>query len=136
MLTSNLVVTTSGSATKPGATGALTFALTASPSDRSLRRVVATALTTPQELTISHALSGTGFKNRVRSVVRYDFRRLDTDPALTGGIIPAFSFYGVLDRPVQSNGYITAAQMADGIGGVIDVFTVSGQLASLENLEL
>jgi hypothetical protein len=136
MLTSDLVVTDSGSATKPGALGAKTFALVAALiNDKTLRRIAATALTTPQELSIQHTLSGTGFKQRCRTATRYDFRRLDTDTSLTGGIIPSFSVYNVIDRPVQSNGYITQAHIETGIGSLIDVFTVAGQLAKLLNLE-
>jgi hypothetical protein len=136
MLTADLTVTDSGSATKPGAEGAKVYALVASlVNDKTLRRIAANATTVPHELAIQHSLSGSGYKQRCRSVVRLDLRRLDTDTTLTGGVIPSVSGYFVLDRPIQSNGYITTAHIQTIVGGVIDVLTVSGQLDKLLNLE-
>jgi hypothetical protein len=136
MLTSDLTVTDNGSATKPGAAGAKTYALVASlVNDQTLRRIAATASTTPQELRVQHSMSGSGFKQRIRSVIRRDYRRLDTDLDNTGGVIPSAAAYMVIDRPVQSNGYIVAADLENMVGSVIDVLCVAGQLAKLLNLE-
>lgn len=136
MFTSDLVITDSGSATKPGAVGALTYASVLSHViDRSKRRVAASATTTPRELSIAHTLSGTGFKQRCRSLIRYDFTRLDTDIADTGGVTPSASGQLVLDRPIQSGGFITTAHLQTIIGSLIDVLCVSGQLDKFLNME-
>lgn len=136
MLTSDLVVTDSGSATKPGALGAKTFALVASlVNDKTKRRIAATATTTPQECTISHTLSGTGFKQRCRSLLRFDFQRLDTDIADTGGVTPTAAAYFVLDRPIQSAGAITTAHIQSLVGWIVDTLCVAGQLDKILNME-
>jgi hypothetical protein len=136
MLTSDLVVTDSGSATKPGAEGAKTYALVASlVNDTTKRRIAANATTVPHELTVRHALSGSGFKQRCRSLVRFDLSRLDTDLDLTGGVVPTAACYLVLDRPIQSNGYITTAHLQTLVGAVVDVLCVSGQLDKILNME-
>lgn len=138
MLTSNLTLVSSGTpGAKPGATGSKVFTLVATPvTNLSLRRITATAATTPQVLSIGHTHSKSGFAERVRSVIRYDFTRNDTDPAVTGGIVPSFGFYTVLDRPVRSNGYITSAHIYDGIGWVADHLLVSGNVDAMLNEEL
>lgn len=136
MLTSDLVVTDSGSATKPGAEGAKTYALVASlVNDTTKRRIAANATTVPHELTIRHSLSGSGLKQRCRTLVRFDLTRLDTDVELTSGITPAVAAYVVLDRPMQSNGFITTAHIQTLVGGLVDVLTASGQLDKLLNME-
>lgn len=136
MLTSDLVITDSGSVTKPGAEGAKTYALVASLIDgKTLRRIAANATTVPHELSISHTLSGSSFKQRCRTLIRADLRRLDTDTSLTGGVTPSAAFYGVLDRPIQSNGYITTAHLDTLMSAVVDTLLVSGQWAKLLNME-
>lgn len=136
MLTSDLVITDSGSVTKPGAEGAKTYALVASLiNGKTLRRIAANATTVPHELSISHTLSGSGFKQRCRTLIRADVRRLDTDTSLTGGQTPSAAFYGVLDRPIQSNGYITTAHLDTIMSVVVDTLLVSGQWAKLLNME-
>jgi hypothetical protein len=136
MLSANLTLTSNGTGTKPGSTGALAFVQIATAlNNQTVRRVVATATTTPQLMTIGHQHGKTGWKERIRSVFRYDFSRKDTDASLTGGIIPAFSFYAVLDRPVVSNGYITTAHMKDGIGYTLDALMQSGNIDNFLNEE-
>lgn len=136
MLTDPMTVTDSGSATKPGAEGAKVYALVASLVNNStLRRIAASATTVPHELRVSHAVSGKGYSQRCRSVVRIDLKRLDTDPALTGGVVPSVAGYFVLDRPIQSNGYITTAHIQTIVGAVVDVLLASGNLDKILNLE-
>jgi hypothetical protein len=138
MLTANLNVTSNaGSITLPGNVGVTVFAqITGTGNSTSiLRRVSATAGTTPQTLTIGHTLAGTGFNQRLRSVVRMDYKALNTDIADTGGVTPTASFYSVLDRPIQSGGAITDAIIQNLIGGQIHVIVASGQLAQLMNQE-
>jgi hypothetical protein len=135
MLTADLVVTDSGTATKPGAVGAKTFSLVGPQGEKNLRRIAATATTTPEECIIAHSISGAGFKKRIRSQVRFDIRFNNADTSLTGGVIPSASGYFVLDRPEQSAGIITDAVLQTLAGRVIDVLTVSGQFAKLLNTE-
>jgi len=136
MLTPDLVITDSGSVTKPGAEGAKTYAQVASPLDgKTLRRIAANATTIPHEVTISHTLSGSAFKQRCRTLVRADLTRLDTDTSLTGGVTPSAAGYFVLDRPIQSNGYITSAHLDTLMSVVVDILLVSGQWAKLLNRE-
>jgi hypothetical protein len=86
-------------------------------------------------MTVRHSMSGSGFRQRVRSVVRFDFTRLDTDIADTDGVTPSASAYVVLDRPVQSAGAITTAHLQSLVGWLVDAFCVSGQFDKILNLE-
>jgi len=136
VLNNDLVITSNGAGNKPGATGAITFALVAALiNDKSLRREAATALTTPTELSVQHSISGSGFKARCRSVVRMDYRDLTQDTTLTAGVIPSASAYLVIDRPLQSAGKITDAILKRLIGSVLDVIMATGQLDKLLNQE-
>lgn len=133
---SSLTLVSSGTGTKPGATGSIVFDQIISPGPTSnVRRVASTAGTTPQLFTVQHAVSGTGFRQRCRSNWRYDFTRADTDPTVTGGIVPAFSIYGVLDRPLNSGGFITTAHIQDGVGWISDFILGAGNLAKFLNQE-
>jgi hypothetical protein len=133
--TPDLTVTDSGSVTKPGAEGAKVYASVASLTDGSLRRIPANALTVPHTMSVKHSLSGTGFKQRARSVVRFDITRLDTDPTTTGGVTPTVGVYLVIDRPVQSGGNITAAHIQTLVGAVADVCVPTASLDKLLNME-
>lgn len=135
MLTADLVVTDSGSATKPGVLGAKTFALVISDSAGTLRRIAATALTTPQEFAIKSQFQGSGWKQRCRTAVSSSYTRIDTDTSLTGGVTPTTKVTLTIDRPVISNGYIVAADIKNLVGQVIDALTVSGQLDKILNAE-
>lgn len=135
MLTADITLTDSGSATKPGAEGAKVYALVASLLDGNLRRIAANATTVPHELRTKHALSGTGFKQRCRSLVRADLSRLDTDPTATGGVIPSASVQMVIDRPIQSGGFLTVAHIQTLVGAVVDCVLQSGNLDKLLNME-
>jgi hypothetical protein len=136
MLTADLTVTDSGTATKPGALGAKVFALVASlVNDKTLRRIAATATTVPNEMSVQHSLTGAGFKQRCRTVVKFEIRRLDTDTSLTGGVIPSATIYQVIDRPIQSNGYITTAHLQSLQGQLTDAILASGAFDKLLNME-
>lgn len=138
MLNADLaVVSNQGSVTLPGSAGSTTFAQIQGNVGNGaiVRRVAATANTTPQLLTLSHAESGTGFKQRIRSLCRYDYKANNTDIADTGGVVPSFSVYLVIDRPAQSGGAITDTLIKNGIGSVMNVLTASGQLDKFLNQE-
>lgn len=137
MLTADLTVTSNaGSITLPGSAAATTFAQITGPVGTSIvRRVAATANTTPQTLTIGHTSSGTGFATRIRSVVRMDYKALNTDIADTGNVTPSASCYLVLDRPYQSGGAITDAIIKTMLGGLFHVFNAAGQLDKILNQE-
>jgi hypothetical protein len=137
MLTQNLaIVDNHASLTLMGSRGSKTYNLVSSQTNgATLRREAATALTTPYELNVSHTRSGTGFKLRCRSLIKLTKTRLDTDVALTGGVQPSATAYIVLDRPINSNGYITLTDIKDLLGGVIDVVQTSGAIDSILNEE-
>jgi hypothetical protein len=138
MLNADLTVTSNlGSVTLPGSAGATTYAQIQGNVGNGaiVRRVASTANTTPQLLTVSHQESGTGFKQRIRSLVRYDYKANNTDIADTGGVVPSFSVYLVIDRPAQSGGAITDTKVKDGIGSVMHVLVAAGQLDKILNQE-
>jgi len=137
MLTADqTLVDNRASVTLPGSLGSLVFAQVTGPSGQKIvRRIAATANTTPNTLTVSHALSGTGFKQRCRSLIRMDFERRDTDVAVTGNVVPSLSAYIVMDRPIQSGGFITVAHIKTMIGQLTDLLTVSGNLDKIINQE-
>jgi hypothetical protein len=136
MLNNDLTVTPSGAGTKSGTLTAKVFALVASlVNNKTLRRISATALTTPQEVSVQHSLTGTGFKARVRTAIRYDYRDLTQDTTQTAGVVPSFAVYLVIDRPVQSAGKITEALIKDGVGALQDITMSGTQLTQLLNME-
>lgn len=136
MLTADLSVTDNGTPTNIGAQGAKTYALVANPaSGATKRRIAATAATTPEELSISSALSGKGYSQRVRTVVRRDFRDLTTNVDDTGGVIPSASAYLVVDYPVNSGGVVTTTVVKNLIGAVIGVLLGAGNIDKLLNQE-
>jgi hypothetical protein len=137
MLTSDLtVVDNQGSVTLPGGAGSLTFALVAGGGGTSsLRRVAATANTTPQELRISHTEVGKGFARRLRSLIQARITKNDAVLTSTGGIVPSISVSLTIDRPMNMGVYVTDQNVKDLLGQVFDVVTRSGQLAKLFNQE-
>jgi len=138
MLSANLtVVDNHSSLTLPGALGSKVYNQVASQvANQLLRRIAATANTTPQELLIAHQVTGKGFAARIRSTVRSNYRDLTKDLADTGGIIPSSSVFTVFDRPVQSDGAITDAIVTNMFGAVCDVLLTSGALAQFLNQEM
>jgi hypothetical protein len=136
MLTNDLTVTDNGSGTKPGSVGALTYALRGTDLKGSTRSVAAVAATTPKILTIQHQDTGTGFNQRLRSVVKHSYKKLDSDLADTGGVTPSSSVHIVIDRPVNSGGAITTAVLKEQIGAVLDVIMAAGQLDKILNQEI
>lgn len=137
MLTADLTVTSNaGTITLPGDTGATVFAQITGPSGASIKRkVAATANTTPEILTIGHTESGSGFKRRLRSMIKLENTFNNTDVADTGGVTPSFGFHCVLDRPIQSGGVITDAIVTRQIARVLHVLLASGQLTKFLNQE-
>lgn len=136
MLNADLVVTDSGTATKPGVLGAKTFALVASLiNGSSKRRIAATATSTPQEMTCGHQTSGAGVAARCRTVVRFDLTRNDVDPSLYGGKPPTASAYMVIDRPLNQGAAIATADIKNLVGQLVDAILATGQLDKLLNQE-
>lgn len=138
MLSANLTVVDSHSSlTLPGTLGSKVYNQVASAiANQVLRRIAATANTTPQTLLIGHAVTGKGFAARIRSTVRSNYSDLTKDLADVGGIIPSSSAYMVIDRPVQSDGAITDAIVTNLIAAVCDVILTSGALAQILNQEM
>lgn len=102
----------------------------------TLRRVAATAATTPQELKVTHTeTGGTGFKRRYRSVVRNVFTDNTTDPAETGDVVPSVALTLTLDRPANSGGAITDVIIKNLLGQVMDFLLISGNLDKFLNRE-
>jgi hypothetical protein len=137
MLTADLpVVSNHASLTLPGSAASTVFAQITGPiGQKIVRRVAATANTTPQTLSVGHTVSGTGFAQRIRSLIRMDYQALNTDIADTGGVTPSAACYLVFDRPVQSGGAITDAIFTTMLGGLCDVVLTSGALTKLLNQE-
>jgi hypothetical protein len=137
MLSANLTVVDSHSSlTLPGSIGSVVYNQVAwNITNQILRRVAATANTTPQELLIAHAVTGKGFAARIRSLVKGTYRDLTKDLAETGGIVPSVSVGVTIDRPVQSDGAITDTIIKNVVGAVLDVILTSGALAQLLNQE-
>jgi hypothetical protein len=131
------VVDNHASLTLPGALGSKVYdQVTPANSNQTKRRIAATASTTQQELIISHQFTGgSGFHQRIRSMIRADYRDLTKDTSLTDGVVPSCSSYHIFDRPVQSASAITDVIMTNTIAVVMDVILTSGALAKLLNLE-
>jgi len=138
MLTANLtVVDNHSSLTLPGVLTSKVYNQVASAiANQLVRRIAATANTTPQTIIIGHQLTGKGFLARIRSTVRSNYSDLTKDTADTGGVVPSASAYMVWDRPVQSDGAITDAIIMNCIAAVCDVILTSGALAQLMNQEM
>jgi hypothetical protein len=138
MLTANLTVVDSHSGlTLPGTLGSKVYnQIAGTIANQVLRRIAATANTTPQTLLIGHQLSGKGFDARIRSTVRANYQDLTKDLDLTAKVIPSASAYLVIDRPVQSDGAITDAIVTNLIAAVADVILTSGALAQILNQEM
>lgn len=138
MLTADqTLVSNRASQTLPGSDASDVYAqvMTSEPAT-VLRRVAATASTTPQELKITHTQTGgTGFKRRHRSVLRVTHTDLTKDTDLTGGVIPSAAWTLTLDRPVISDGAITDAILKTMLGHIMDILLISGQLDKFLNLE-
>ena len=137
MLTSDLtVVDNHAGLTLPGALGSKVYAQITGPIGQQIvRRIAATANTTQQTLSIGHTLSGTGFAQRLRSLVKHEYRVINADSSLTGGVVPYSTCYFVQDRPIQSGGNITDTILTNNLGALLDVLLTSGQWAKLLNQE-
>lgn len=131
------IVSNRSSVTLPGSAASTVFAQITGPGgQRILRRVAATANTTPTTLTIGHEFTGkVGYAQKLSSMVKCDYRVLNVDPDLTGGIVPVCEVYTVIRRPVLSGGAITDSILSMCVGSVCDILTVSGNLAKLLNQE-
>jgi len=137
MLTSDLtVVDNHASLTLPGTLGSKVYNQVATVANNaSKRRIAATAGTTPQEIEISHEIKGTGFKARIRTMIRHKYTKVNQDTTLTEGVVPSASATLTFDRPVQSAGAITDVTFTDQIGALLDVVLTSGALAKILNQE-
>jgi hypothetical protein len=137
MLSSDLtVVDNHASITLPGLLGSKVYAQITGPSGQTVvRQIAATAATTQQKLTISHALQGAGFKARIRTLVKHEYRALNADLSLTGNVQPYSYCQFVQDRPVISGGVITDAVLTNNMAALVDVLLTSGQFAKLLNQE-
>jgi hypothetical protein len=136
MLTADLIVVDNhASLTLPGSLGSKTYAQVSdeSPQNGTLRRIAATALTTPQEISIIHQISGKGDLARVRSLIRHrytNFAYIDTK-----GNFSSMSASIVLDRPLSTAEGITSTICKDSVGALLDVILTSGQLDKILNRE-
>lgn len=138
MLSSDLaLVSNRASQTLPGSAASTTFAqITGSGSSQAIvRRVAATALTTPQTFTISHENRGTGFNQRLRTLIQNKRVYNNTDLADTGGVVPSFTWNLTLDRPVNSGGVVTEAHLLDALGQLMDSLLISGNLTRILSQE-
>lgn len=136
MLTADLVVVDNHSSlTLPGSLGSKTYAqvFDGSSSEETLRRVAATATTTPQEILVRHQIISKGDLSRVRTQVRHRY----TNYAFidSKGNFASMSASFVLDRPLSTAEGITTANCTDSIGALLDVLLTSGQLTKLLNRE-
>lgn len=137
MLSSSLtVISNQASVTLPGAVGSKSFAQVAGGTgNQVLRRIAATATTTPEEILISHQETGKGLQRRTQSVIKAMLRKENADLSTTGGIIPSAEAYLVIRRPIGLGTVITDAEVKTLIGEVLDVVTRAGQLDAILNLE-
>lgn len=137
MLSSDLTVVDSHAGlTLPGVLGSKVYAQITGPIGQTIvRRIAATANTTQQTLTIGHALAGTGYAQRIRTLVKHEYRVINTDPSVTGGIVPYTYNQWVQDRPVLSGGNITDAILTNNMAALMDVILTAGAFAKLLNQE-
>lgn len=135
MLNNDLTVTDNGTGTKPGSAGALVYALRSTDVTGSVRSVAAVSTTTPKLLTIGHSMTGSGFKQRIRTQIKHNYSKLDSDLSTTGGVVPSSQVHIVIDRPVNSGGFITTAIVKEQIGAILDTIMVAGQLDKILNQE-
>jgi hypothetical protein len=137
MLTADLTVVDSHAGiTLPGLLGSKVYAQITGPIGQQIvRRIAATANTTQQTLTIGHTLSGSGFAQRVRTLVKHEYKAINADSSLTGGVVPYSSNYWVQDRPILSGGIITDAVLTNNMSALLDVLLTTGQFAKLLNQE-
>lgn len=136
LTTDQTLVSSRASQTLPGAAGSTVFAqITGTVGNAVDRRVAATANTTPEVLKISHEVKGVGYKQRCRSLISTKMTYNNTDPSVTGGVVPSFGWSLVLDRPLQSGGAVTVQHIKDKLGQLMDTLLISGQLDKFLNQE-
>jgi hypothetical protein len=137
MLSSDLtVVDNHATITLPGLLGSKVYAQISAPGGTSIvRRIAATSGSTQQTLTVSHALQKTGFLARIRTLVKHEYKKIDADTSLTGGVVPYSFCQWTQDRPVLSGGVITDAVLTNNMAALLDVLLTSGQFAKLLNQE-
>lgn len=137
MLTSDLtVVDNHASITLQGLLGSKVYAqISGFSGQQVVRQIAATANTTQQRMTISHAVVKTGFLARLRTLVKHEYKVLSADTSLTGGVVPYSYCQFTQDRPLQSGGAITDAILTNNAMALIDVLVTTGQFAKLLNQE-
>jgi hypothetical protein len=138
MLTNDLVVVSNqGTVTLPGNQATKTFNQVAGSNGNAvLRRIAATANTTPEEILISHQVTGSGYATVCRSLIKASIRKTNVDTTTTGGIVPACSVGLTITRPLNMGANIVDDNIEDLLGQVFDVITRSGQLAKILNQEV
>lgn len=113
-----------------GATNtAKAFSLTEVQGGRSVRRVSATAATTPETLTISHERRKSGNYSYDAHMVRSDINL--TDP-IKGAVQTGCRL--VLDVPLGTS-VVTDQMIIDNVGRILDFIRASGNLAKFINSE-
>jgi hypothetical protein len=137
MLSSSLTVVDSHAGiTLPGTLGSKVYDQITGPSGPAIvRRIAATSGTTQQTLTISHAASGVGFKQRLRTLVKHEYKVLNSDISLTGGVTPYSYCQFVQDRPINTGAIITDGILINNMAALVDVLVTSGQFVKLLNQE-
>lgn len=138
MLTNDLVVVSNqGTVTLPGNQATKTFNQVAgSNGNAALRRIAATANTTPEEILISHQVTGSGYGMTCRTLIQAKIRKSNVDTTTTGGIVPQAKVDLVITRPLNMGANIVDDNIEDLLGQVFDVVTRSGQLAKILNQEV
>lgn len=133
MLNSDLTVVDSHAAlTLPGLLGSKVYAQITGPIGQQIvRRIAATANTTQQTLTIGHTLAGSNYSQRLRTLVKHEYKAINADSSLTGGVVPYSTCYFVQDRPILSGGVITDAILTNNMAALVDVLLTSGQWTKL-----
>jgi hypothetical protein len=129
------VVDNQSSITLPGSLGSKVYNLLNLEGGKAVRRVAATALTTPQTLMTSHQTVGKGVNSRLDTLVRHDFALNNADLAATGGIIPSLAVTLTIRRNLVG-GLITNTHVKDAVGALLSVLTAAGQLDKLLNAEI
>jgi hypothetical protein len=112
-----------------GANVAKSYDLVDLQDSRSVSRVAATATTTPETVTISHVVSGSGLSIADRHLVRLD--KTFTDPI--AGVV-TLSAYMVLQVP-RGTSVVTLQEIKDCVGRLLALEQASGALDKILNRE-
>lgn len=103
-----------------GANVTTTFVFVTEKDQKSIRRVTATALTTPNTLTVQHQLRKVGALNVNSHQIRLDFSAVDTN----AGLVTA-NVWTVINLPAGQTA-ITAAHIKDMFGQIAALGATAG----------